>query len=144
MSTIKNFLELKEKKDIWTLRQFNTVREALILMAEKNIGAVIIVDHDQYLIGIFSERDYARRIILEGKKSDDTKLYEVMTKDLITISQSHKIEQCMQIMTYNKIRHLPILEKNKLIGIISIGDVVKILLREQKILIDDLQNFIKN
>ena len=144
MSTIKNFLELKEKQDVWTLRQFNTVREALILMAEKNIGAVIIVDHDQYLIGIFSERDYARRIILEGKKSDDTKLYEVMTKDLITISQSHKIEQCMQIMTYNKIRHLPILEKNKLIGIISIGDVVKILLREQKILIDDLQNFIKN
>ncbi len=116
--------------------------QALILMSEKNIGAIIIVDNNDFPIGIFSERDYARKVILKGKNSTDTLLDEVMTKELITVTRDFKIDQCMELMIEHKIRHLPILENKKIIGIISIGDVLKIMIKEQKELIDHLQKFI--
>jgi len=116
--------------------------QALILMSEKNIGAIIIVDNNDFPIGIFSERDYARKIILKGKSSKDTLLDEVMTKELITVTRGYKIDQCMEIMNEKRIRHLPVLENKKIVGIISIGDVLKIMIKEQKELIDHLQKFI--
>ena len=142
MTRVEDFLKLNKNRQIWTISKDQSVRQALILMSEKNIGAIIIVDNNDFPIGIFSERDYARKIILKGKSSKDTLLDEVMTKELITITRDYKIDQCMEIMSEKKIRHLPILEDKKILGVISIGDVLKIMIKEQKELIDHLQKFI--
>ena len=142
MTSIENFLKLNDKKQIWTISKDQSVRQALVLMSEKNIGAIIIVDNKDFPIGIFSERDYARKVILKGKSSKDTLLDEVMTKELITVTRDYKIDQCMEIMNEKRIRHLPVLENKKIVGIISIGDVLKIMIKEQKELIDHLQKFI--
>ena len=142
MTRLESFLRLNENRQIWTISKDKSVMQALILMSEKNIGAIIIIDNNDFPIGIFSERDYARKIILKGKNSKDTLLEEVMTKELITVTRDFKIDQCMELMTKHKIRHLPILENKKVAGIISIGDVLKIMIKEQKELIDHLQKFI--
>ena len=142
MTRVEDFIKLNENRQIWTISNDQSVMQALILMSEKNIGAIIIADSNDFPIGIFSERDYARKVILKGKSSKDTLLDEVMTKELITITKDHKIDQCMEIMTEKKIRHLPVLENKKIIGIISIGDVLKIMIKEQKELINHLQKFI--
>ena len=144
MINIEDFLKLNKNRQIWTISKDQNVMQALILMSEKNIGAIIVVDNNDFPIGIFSERDYARKIILKGKSSKDTLLEEVMTKELITITKDNKIDQCMEIMTEKKIRHLPILEDKKVVGIISIGDVLKIMIKEQKDLINHLQKFISS
>ena len=142
MSRLEDFLKLNKNRQIWTISKDQSVMQALILMSEKNIGAIIIVDNNDFPIGIFSERDYARKIILKGKSSKDTLLDEVMTKELITVTRDYKIDQCMEIMNEKRIRHLPVLENKKIIGIISIGDVLKIMIKEQKELIGHLQKFI--
>ena len=142
MTKLKDFLKINENRQIWTISKDQSVMQALILMSEKNIGAIIIVDNNNFPIGIFSERDYARKIILKGKNSKDTLLDEVMTKKLITVTRDYKIDQCMKIMNEKRIRHLPVLENKKIVGIISIGDVLKIMIKEQKELIDHLQKFI--
>ena len=139
---MEDFLELNKDREICSISKDQSVRQALILMSEKNIGAIIIIDNNNFPIGIFSERDYARKVILKGKNSKDTLLEEVMTKELITVTRNYKIDQCMKIMIEKRIRHLPVLENNKIIGIISIGDVLKIMIKEQKELIDHLQKFI--
>ena len=142
MTRLEDFLKLNKNRQIWTISKDQSVKQALVLMSEKNIGAIIIVDNNDFPIGIFSERDYARKIILKGKSSKDTLLDEVMTKELITVTRDYKIDQCMEIMTEKKIRHLPVLENKKIVGIISIGDVLKIMIKEQKELIDHLKKFI--
>ena len=142
MTRLEDFLKLNKNKQIWTISKEQSVRQALILMSEKNIGAIIIVDNNDFPIGIFSERDYARKIVLKGKSSKDTLLDEVMTKELITVTRDHKIDHCMEIMNEKKIRHLPVLENKKIVGIISIGDLLKIMIKEQKELIEHLQKFI--
>ena len=142
MTTLENFLKINKDRKIWTMSKDQSVRQALLLMSKNNIGAIIIVDNNEFPIGIFSERDYARKIILKGKSSKDTLLDEVMTKELITITKDFKIEDCMKIMNEKRIRHLPVLKNQKIIGIISIGDVLKIMMKEQKELIDHLQKFI--
>ena len=142
MTRLEDFLKLNKNRQIWTISKDQSVMQALILMSEKNIGAIIIIDNNDFPIGIFSERDYARKIILKGKSSKDTLLDEVMTKELITVTRDYKIDQCMEIMNEKRIRHLPVLENKKIVGIISIGDVLKIMIKEQKELIDHLQKFI--
>ena len=142
MTKLEDFLKLNKNRQIWTISKDQSVMQALILIAEKNIGAIIIVDNNDFPIGIFSERDYARKIILKGKSSKDTLLDEVMTKELITVTRDYKIDQCMEIMNEKRIRHLPVLENKKIVGIISIGDILKIMIKEQKELIDHLQKFI--
>ena len=142
MIRLEDFLKLNKNRQIWTISKDQSVMQALILMSEKNIGAIIIVDNNDFPIGIFSERDYARKIVLKGKSSKDTLLDEVMTKELITVTRDYKIDQCMEIMNEKRIRHLPVLENKKIVGIISIGDVLKIMIKEQKELINHLQKFI--
>ena len=142
MARLEDFIKLNKDRKIWTISKDQSVRQALILMSEKNIGAIIIVDNNDFPIGIFSERDYARKVILKGKSSKDTLLDEVMTKELITVNRDYKIDQCMEIMTEKRIRHLPVLENKKIVDIISIGDVLKIMIKEQKELINYLQKFI--
>jgi len=142
MTRLEDFLKLNKNRKIWTISKDQSVREALILMSENNIGAIIIVDNNDFPVGIFSERDYARKIVLKGKSSKDTLLDEVMTKELITVTRDYKIDKCMEIMNEKRIRHLPVLENKKIVGIISIRDVLKIMIKEQKELIDNLQKFI--
>ena len=142
MTRLEDFLKLNRNRKIWTISKDQSVIKALILMSEKNIGAIIIVDNNDFPIGIFSERDYARKIILKGKSSKDTLLDEVMTKKLITVTRDCKIDHCMEIMNEKRIRHLPVLENKKIVEIISIRDVLKIMMKEQKELIDHLQKFI--
>ena len=142
MLTAGQFIE-QTKRATWTLSSNNTVRQALQLMADKNIGAIVIKDQVK-LIGIFSERDYARKVVLKGKNSTDTKLAEVMSKEVITISSDMQIDACMQLMTDKRVRHLPVVDNGKSIGIISIGDVVRLMIDEQKYLIDELKKYISN
>ena len=142
MLTAGQFIE-QTKRPTWTLSSNNTVRQALQLMADKNIGAIVIKDQDK-LIGIFSERDYARKVVLKGKNSTDTKLAEVMSKEVITISSDMQIDACMQLMTDKRVRHLPVMDNGKSIGIISIGDVVRLMIDEQKHLIDELKKYISS
>ena len=142
MTTLEDFLKLNKNRKIWTILKDQNVRRALILMSENNIGAIIIVDNNDFPIGIFSERDYARKIILKGKSSKDTLLDEVMTKELITVTKNYKIDQCMEKKKKKGIRHLPVLVNKKIVGIISIRDVLKVMMKEQKELIDHLQKFI--
>lgn len=144
MKTVEDYLKKNKDKQIWHMSKEKNVREALILMSQKNIGAIIILENDTKPIGIFSERDYARKVILEGRSSQNTSLEEVMSKNLICVSKKHSIKQCMEKMTENRIRHLPILENEKVIGIISIGDVLKVMISEQKELIEHYQRYISS
>jgi CBS domain-containing protein len=126
---------------IWSISRDKTVFQALELMAEKNIGAVLVIE-DGELIGIFSERDYARKVILLGRASRETLVGDVMTSKVITVETDQKIEDCMQIMSDKHIRHLPVNRKGKLIGIISINDIVSAIIREQKAHIKSLESYI--
>jgi len=140
MKTVRQVLQAKGS-DVWGIRPDATVFEALKLMAEKNVGALPVVRQNE-LIGIFSERDYARKMILKGKQSKDTPVSEVMTSDPICVAPAKTIEECMNLMTANHIRHLPVREQDELLGIISIGDVVKAIIMEQQGTIADLENYI--
>jgi len=141
MITVKQFLT-ENNKSTWTIDKNKSVREALNLMKEKNIGCVIVTNENNKIEGIFSERDYARKCVLEGLNSQDTKVHQLMSKNIISISGDEQIDACMKIMTDKRIRHLPVLKEKEILGIISIGDVVKIMINEQKYLIDQLQKFI--
>ena len=140
MSTVEQFLDLNSRK-IWSLKPDNRVIDSLFLMAEKNISCILIMNQE-HLAGIFSERDYARKVVVKGKNSNETLLKEVMTDNLITISPKTGLDECMQLMTDHRIRHLPIVDNNKVVGLISIGDVVREMLVQQKVQIDELQRYI--
>ena len=126
---------------VYSVGRSVSVFEGLKVMYEKNISALLIIENEQ-LYGIFSERDYARKIILAGKSSKDTPISEVMTADLITISPEDSIEYCMEIMTDKHIRHLPVIENGKVTGMISIGDAVKSVIEDQQQTIEHLQSYI--
>jgi len=138
---IRQVLQGKTVNALYSVSSDQTVLEALKLMAEKNIGAVMVVDDDK-LTGIFSERDYARKIILQDRNSDDTPVSDVMTPNVITIEPEQRLEECMVIMSDRHIRHLPVMEAGKLIGIISINDVVAAIIRDQKTRIASLESYI--
>ena len=138
---IRQILQGKTINTIYSVTSDSTVYEALETMASKNIGAVLVIDGDR-LSGIFSERDYARKGILQGRASKDTLIREVMTSNLITISSHHQLEDAMVIMSDKHIRHLPVVDDGELIGIISINDVVTAIIRDQKAHIDSLENYI--
>lgn len=128
--------------EIYSVSANTSVLEALKLMTEKNISAVLIVE-DEQLLGIFTERDYARKIVLQGKASKDTPISEAMTANPITVTTTDSIDLCMQIMTDKHIRHLPVVAESKAIGMISIGDVVKFIIADQKQTISQLEDYIK-
>ncbi len=140
MTTVRQIL-LSKGSDRWSVDPDTTVFEALGLMAAKNIGAVLVLSAGR-LVGIFSERDYARRMILKGKHSKETQVREVMTGNPICVNLGHTIDECMNLMTSNHIRHLPVVDRDDLLGIISIGDVVKSIILEQQGTITDLENYI--
>lgn len=140
MGKVKNILKNKGSA-VFSVAPNVTVYTAIELMCQKNIGGLLIVENDK-LAGIFTERDYARKLILKGKSSKDTLISELMTKHPFTVSPESSIEECMQMMSDKRIRHLPVVENDKLVGMISIGDVVRFIIEEQKSIIDYLENYI--
>jgi CBS domain-containing protein len=140
MKTVRDVLRTKGS-DISSVRPATTVYDALKLMAEKNIGAVLVLEGERP-VGIFSERDYARQVILKGKTSKDTAVHEVMTSRVVFVRPEQNIEECMALMTAKRCRHLPVLEEGKLAGILSIGDVVKAVISEKEFHIAQLENYI--
>ncbi|AOM77076.1 CBS domain-containing protein [Pedobacter steynii] len=142
MKTVKQLLSTKSG-DIFSVPADTSVLNALRVMMEKNISALLILEERQ-LLGIFTERDYARKIILQGKASADTLLNEVMTSQPITVSPEDSLDHCMQTMTDKHIRHLPVVQGDQLIGMVSIGDVVKFIIEDQKQTISQLESYISS
>jgi len=139
-TTVARLLEYKGA-EVWTISPDATVYDALKLMAEKEIGALVVVD-GQRLIGLMSERDYARKVILLDRGSSETRVMEIMSPANHTIARDETTATCMTLMTENRIRHLPVVEEDRLIGLISIGDVVRAVMGEQKFLIEQLEAYI--
>ena len=141
MITVKDMLDQKGYK-AWTIGPDAKVLEALELMAKKGLGALVVVDKDEEVVGILSERDYARKIILMGRQSHDTPVRDIMTKELYGVHFETTAEECMALMTDKHIRHLPVCKDGKLAGVISIGDVVKAIITQHKVTIENLENYI--
>lgn len=139
--TVKQILDRKGSQ-VWSIHPEATIYDAMLFMAEKNVGALMVIEENN-LVGIFSERDYARKVVLKGKTEENTLVKDVMTTQVIGISLDHKIEECLALMTKKFIRHLPVCESDGgIIGVISIGDVVKEIIAEQEFVIDQLVNYI--
>jgi len=140
MKRVSNIFQTKSNS-IYFVSPDASVLEALQIMMDKNISALLVMEGPE-LKGIFTERDYARKIILQGKSSKETKIKDVMTAKLEVINLNSSIDQCMQIMTDKHIRHLPVIDNGKVSGMISIGDLVKFVIEDQKQTIEQLQNYI--
>ncbi len=140
MTTLQQLLNQKGRK-IWSTHPNATVFDAITKMAEKDIGSLVVMDGDE-LVGIITERHYAPNVILKGKASPATPVRDIMERDVITARPEQSVEECMAIMTEKRVRHLPVLEREKLIGIISIGDLVKSIIGDQKFTIDQLKQYI--
>lgn len=140
MKSVRELLSSKPQQ-VWSVSPSQSVFEALQLMAEKDIGAVLVIEDGQ-VVGIFSERDYARKVILKGKSSRETPVGELMTRDVLYVRPDQSAEECMALMTNKHIRHLPVLEDNRLIGIVTIGDIVKAIISDQQFTIRELENYI--
>ncbi|MFM9836933.1 MAG: CBS domain-containing protein [Cyclobacteriaceae bacterium] len=140
MGKVRNILEAKGRA-VFSVEPTVMVLKAIELMCEKNIGGLLIVNNGK-LAGIFTERDYARKLILKGKSSKDTPIGELMTPNPFTVTPDSSIDECMQMMTHKHIRHLPVMEADQLVGMISIGDVVRHVINEQKEIIEHLEHYI--
>jgi CBS domain-containing protein len=140
MKKIRNILENKGHQ-VYSVTPETSVYDALHVMMERNISSLLIMENE-VLKGIFTERDYARKLVLMGKSSKDTPIADIMTSDLYTIALNESIDQCMEMMTNYKIRHLPVIDNNRVTGMVSIGDVVKFIIEDQKRTIQQLESYI--
>lgn len=138
---VRQVLNSKAQNHLWHVKPDTSVLQALEIMADKNIGAILVLENGK-LIGIFSERDYARKGILKGRASKDTLIRDVMTSPVITVDVEQKVEECMAIMSEKHIRHLPVKENDQLFGIISINDIVTAIINDQKNRIESLESYI--
>ena len=138
--TIDEILHQK-RGDLYTISPDATVFDAIELMAEKNIGALLVMTGNR-LAGVVSERDYTRKVALNGKSSRETRVREIVTTPVIAVSPSHTVEQCMRLMTENRVRHLPVLEHDEVVGIVSIGDLVNWTISAQSVTITQLESYI--
>ena len=139
MKTVKDILKGRDR-EIWSVSPMTTAYEALEVMAEKNIGALLVFEKEE-LVGVFSERDYARKVILKGKASKDTPVGELMTRQVFYVKPENTLNECMALMTSKHIRHLPVYDNNRITGIITIGDVVKEIISEQETTIKNMEQF---
>ncbi|MFZ0482392.1 MAG: CBS domain-containing protein [Desulfobacterales bacterium] len=140
MRTVEQLLQVKGT-DIWSIEPLTTAYNALQIMAEKNVGALLVMEKEK-LVGIFSERDYARKVILKEKSSKNTSVGELMTREVIYIDANSTMEESMALMTAKRIRHLPVLKNNRLIGIVTLGDVVRQIISDQQFAIRELEKYI--
>lgn len=141
MTNVARVIQDKIEQTIFTISPEATVLEAISLMADKGIGAVVVTDQDK-VVGIISERDYTRKVMLMERTSKETSVSEIMTAKVLTVTKSTSVEDCLGLMTDRHLRHLPVVENDKLVGLISIGDLVKAIMDDQRKLIDQLQQYI--
>lgn len=142
MGAVRNILQLKGNA-VLTITPFHSVYNALEIMADKNVSSLVVLENDK-IIGIFTEKDYAKKVILKGKASRETPVGDIMSGNVITVTPDNTIDECMQLMTNKFIRHLPVIEDDKLIGLVSIGDVVKFIIEEQKFIIENMEQYISH
>lgn len=140
MKLVKHLLDRKGRHVI-SVAPDTSVYDAIKLMADKAVGSLVVM-RDEKLLGIMSERDYARKVIIKGRASESTKVSEIMTADVITTTSAHTVNECMNLMTERKIRHLPVVEDEQVIGMISIGDLVEAIISDQKEEIEQLEQYI--
>ncbi len=140
MTTVRNILQTKGP-EVWSVEPETPVMNALKIMDEKNIGALVVI-RGGAVLGILSERDYARKLVLRGKSTNESTVQDLMTPVVVTVTPDQSMDRCMELMTSRRIRHLPVVENEKLIGLISIGDVVKAVISEKEFLIKQLENYI--
>ena len=140
MKTVRNILQVKGN-NCWSIAPSDSVYDAMKIMAEKEIGALLVIEQDK-LVGIISERDYARKVILQGRSSKTTQVREIMTARVAYADPDQGVEECMAVMTEKRIRHLPVMDGGRLCGVISIGDLVKSIIAEQKFIIEQLERYI--
>jgi len=141
MVTVRRLLEMK-KKGYWTITPETTAYEALEIMADKNVGALMVVGQEWQLLGIFTERDYSRKVVLRGRSSKATAVSELMTRGVYFVSPQDTTESCMEIMNDKRVRHLPVIDEGKLVGLVSIRDVVNMIIHEREATIRDLEQYI--
>jgi CBS domain-containing protein len=142
MKTVRQLLENKGSR-VFSTSPDTTVYDALLVMAEMEIGALVVLDGNQ-LAGIFSERDYARNVVLKGKTSRETPVRDIMTSRVFSVGPTNTVEDCMNLMSDKRIRHLPVVDDGKIVGMLSIGDLVKETIAHQQFLINQLENYIKS
>lgn len=142
MKTVAYILHSKTNHAVYTITPSATVLEAITLMADKGIGALVVTDHDK-VVGIVTERDYARKVALMERSSYATQVHEIMSNAVLSVTPKDTTEHCMILMTDNHLRHLPVIENDQLLGLISIGDLVKNVIEDQKSLIEQLQSYIR-
>ena len=140
MKLVHQLLEAKGR-DVWSVTPESSVYDAISLMAEKEVGALMVLA-DKKPVGLISERDYARKVILAGRSSKDTPVHEIMTTQVICTKPDQAIEECMALMTDKRVRHLPVIDHKELVGLISIGDLVKAIIHEQQFIIEQLEHYI--
>ncbi len=140
MKLVSQILEAKGR-DVWSVTPDTTVLEALQLMEDRKVGALLVLREDK-LAGVFSERDYARKVILKGKSSIDTPVKDIMSSTVVRIALDQSTAECMSLMTEKRVRHLPVMDGKKLVGVVSIGDVVKAVIADQEDVIEELQQYI--
>lgn len=140
MRSIKTLLE-KKGSHVWSITPKASVYDAIVLMAEKQIGALVVMESNK-LVGILSERDYARKIVLKNRSSRDTLVEDIMTSKVICARPSHQIEECMAVMMNGKFRHMPVVSDGKVVGVLALGDLVKVVIAEQKFTIEQLESYI--
>jgi CBS domain-containing protein len=141
MDTVKEILEGKDG-EIWSIMESQSVYDAIARMAEVGVGALPVLTEEARLVGIISERDYARKVILDGKSSQDTPVADIMTRDVVFVNDDTTVDKCMALMSHHKIRHLPIMHDAKLTGIVTAGDVMKFMIRKQSNTIEELESYI--
>ena len=139
-ATVDHILHHKGRQ-VWTVSPDMTVYDAIRSLAERNVGALLVTDGDR-LVGIFSERDYTRKIILKGRSSKETKVGEIVSSPVQTVTPEETVEDCMRLMTEHRIRHLPVVQGGKVLGVISIGDLVNWIISAQKVAIEQMQSYI--
>ena len=140
MTLINDVLKAKGQ-DVWSIRSDASVIDALKLMAAKEIGALMVID-DAHLVGVISERDYARKVVLKGRSAENTQVNEIMSPNVVTIQTGQDVNACMSLMTDKRIRHLPVMDGSTILGVVSIGDLVKSIINEQQFVIEQLERYI--
>jgi CBS domain-containing protein len=140
MRLVREILQSKGH-DVWFVRPEAFVFDAVKMMSERSVGALLVMEGEK-MVGIITERDYARKVVLAGKSSKQTQVKDIMTQRVLWVSPERTIEECMALMTDKKVRHLPVVENTQVVGIVSIGDLVKAIIAEQQVIIDQLQNYI--
>lgn len=141
MSSVRDLLNEKGR-NIWSIEQDASVYDAVALMSEKNVGALVVTSEASPMAGIISERDYARKVILNDRASKSTKVSEIMTADVVFAQEDTLLDRCMALMTAKKIRHLPIMEQQSVVGMITLGDIMKTIIKEQSMTIEEMESFL--